>query len=143
MLQQNAELIAAEPRQSIPRAQLGTQQCRHLSQEIIPGSVPTGIVDDLELIEVEVQQCVRHIWTGRRQQMRQAALELTPIDKPRQRIVRRLMRQLLRELALFRDIAEHEDDTDALLSAIADRSRRHMDAELALISADQQMAHSR
>jgi hypothetical protein len=58
-----------------------------------------GVVDDLELIEVHVQQCVigagaLSIVDG----VLQTTLEFTPIRKARQGVVRRLMMKLCRKL---------------------------------------------
>ena len=52
-LEQNAELIAAQARQRVAPADLGFQQRAHLPQQGIAGAVAAGIVDDLELVQIE------------------------------------------------------------------------------------------
>ena len=101
------------------------------------------IVDHLELIEIEIQQGMRNMRARRAQQVGQAVLELGSIDQARKRVVGRLVGQLLCELALLRDISKNQDNADARVVAIADRSRRHVDIELPLVPADQQAAVAR
>ena len=86
---------------------------------------------------------MRNVWAGRVQQVGQAALEFTSIDQTRERVVSRLMGELLRQLALSRDIAKNQDDADAGAVAVTDRCHRHVDIQLALIPADQQAAVAR
>ena len=58
MLEQNAELVAAEAREGVAFAQARAQQRGYLAQQLVAGRVPARVVDDLELVEVEVQHRV-------------------------------------------------------------------------------------
>ena len=58
-LQQHAELVAAEARDGVGGAHARLQQARHVAQQPVAGLVAAGVVDDLELVEVDVQQRVR------------------------------------------------------------------------------------
>src|SRR6202011_5949372 len=51
--QQDTELVAAEPRDQSAISGLAGQQFRDLLQEPVARDVAAGVVDDLELIEVE------------------------------------------------------------------------------------------
>ena len=89
-------LSAAQSRQRISLSNLFGQQHTELSQQLVAGDVSTGIVDDLELIEVEVTQGVLGILLASEiDQMTQALLELAPVDEPRQRVMARLVGELL------------------------------------------------
>ena len=57
-LQQHAELIAAEARERIAPADLGLQQRADLAEQRVAGAVAAGVVDDLELVDVQVAQRV-------------------------------------------------------------------------------------
>jgi hypothetical protein len=57
-LEQDAELIAAQARQRIAPAHLGLQQRADLAEQRIAGAVAAGVVDDLELVDIEVAQRV-------------------------------------------------------------------------------------
>ncbi len=52
------EFIAAQPGQRITGSDLGTQQFTQLSQHGITGQVTAGIVDDLEVIQVDIANSV-------------------------------------------------------------------------------------
>ena len=57
-LEQNAELIAAQAREGVAPAHLGLEQRAHLAEQRVAGAVAAGVVDDLELIEIETAQRV-------------------------------------------------------------------------------------
>ena len=59
ILQQDAELIAAETRDRVAGADARLQNAGDLLQQAIAGLVAAGVVDELELIEIEIQQHVR------------------------------------------------------------------------------------
>ncbi len=56
--QQRAEFITAQAREDIGAAQLLVDQPRNLTDQAIASRVSAGIVDDLELIEIQVEQSV-------------------------------------------------------------------------------------
>ena len=58
VLQQHAELVAAQARERVAFAQAVPEQSRHLAHELVAGGVPAGVVDDLELVQVEIQHGV-------------------------------------------------------------------------------------
>ena len=58
VLEQHAELVAAEPRQRVAFAQARPQQRADLAQQLVAGGVAARVVDDLELVEVEVEHRV-------------------------------------------------------------------------------------
>ena len=54
VLQQHAELVAAEAGERVGRADAGLHDARDLLEQPVAGLVTAGVVDDLELVEVEV-----------------------------------------------------------------------------------------
>src|SRR5206468_11417566 len=90
----STELVAADARQRVAFAQAALQQHADLAHELVARRVAAGIVDDLELIEIEIQHRVRSPQiAGARQSEAQPVLEFSPVDQPGQRIVARLVRE--------------------------------------------------
>ena len=58
MLEQHAELVAAEARQRVAFAQARPQQRADLAQQLVAGRVAARVVDDLEFVEVEIEHGV-------------------------------------------------------------------------------------
>ena len=76
------------------RAHVRLQQSGHVAQQPVARLVTAGIVDDLELVQVDVQQRVGALAALRRQQRPvQAIVEFATVDEPGQRIVARLLGQ--------------------------------------------------
>src|SRR6202008_3346072 len=87
-LEENAEFIAAEPRERIAPAHLGLQQGPHLTEQRIAGRMAAGVVDDLELVDVEVTERVGSLARlGALQRPLEAALELAAVHESRKRVV--------------------------------------------------------
>ena len=61
VLEQHAELVAAEAREHVVRAHARLQQPGDLAQQLVAGRVAAGVVDDLELVEVDVDHRVAHM----------------------------------------------------------------------------------
>ena len=58
---QYAEFIAAQTRDGVGGAHMRLQQSCHVAQQPVAGRMTAGIVDHLELVQVDVQQRVRTI----------------------------------------------------------------------------------
>ena len=56
VLQQHAELVAAQARERVAAAHARLQHAGDLLQQLVAGRMAAGVVDHLELVEVEVQQ---------------------------------------------------------------------------------------
>ena len=56
-IDQDHELIAPETCRGVDRAHRVLQALRHLAQQIIAGAMPEGVIDELEAVEVDHQQC--------------------------------------------------------------------------------------
>jgi hypothetical protein len=58
LLEQHAELVTAEARNGIRAPHHPADQGRDLLKQLVAGGVSAGVVDDLELVEIDVQQHV-------------------------------------------------------------------------------------
>src|SRR4029077_1063056 len=57
-LEKNAELIATEARDDVRSAHARLQHSRDIAQQAVPRRVAAGVVDELELVEVDIQHRV-------------------------------------------------------------------------------------
>ena len=56
MLGQHDELVAAQPDHHVVVANAGAQPIRRGDQHLVAGIVPEGVVDPLEVVEIQEQQ---------------------------------------------------------------------------------------
>ena len=61
MMKKKTELVAAEPCNHVERRHMSHQQSGQTAEQLVAREMSTGVVDDLELIEVEQDHGVRHI----------------------------------------------------------------------------------
>jgi hypothetical protein len=95
-LQQHAELVAAEAREHVRVADFALQQRRHLLEQLVAGDVAAGVVDHLELVDVDITQRVLLVFHRRGfDGALQARLERAPVVAPGQRVVIGQAQQLL------------------------------------------------
>ena len=113
MRQQHAELVSAEARQHVAFAQPRPQQGADLAQQFVTGGVPAGVVDDLELIEVEIQhRMLSFLRFPMLDDRAYPLLEFAPVQEARQRIVAREIRKPRRILALAAHVLDDEHGAD-------------------------------
>src|SRR5215472_3173590 len=138
-LEKNAELVTAQARERIPPADLRFEQRPDLAEERVAGAVTAGVVDDLELVDVEVAECVgRLARLGALQRPLEAALELAPVHEPGEQIVARVIGEPAVELARLAHIVEHQHPAGHVPRAIADRRGGALDIELVAIAPDEE-----
>lgn len=101
-----------------------------VAQQLVTGGVAAGVVDDLELVEVQVQHRVHRLALELVDRDAQAALELAPVRQPGQGVVGGLVADFLRQLVGLADIvALHEDAAD-LAGVVQDRLVDEVDVVL-------------
>ncbi len=84
--------------------------------------MPAGVVNDLELVKVEIQQRVPHALGLRTLQGQfQPALELTPVQQTGQAVVGCLIGNFRSHFAGRGDIMKHQHDADDLIVLVEDR----------------------
>ena len=127
VLEQDAELVAAQARQRVALAQMALQHAADLAQHLVARLVATGVIDELELVHVHIQQrSLAPHGAGLGQQGFQAVLELAPIDQAGERIVAGLPRQLLHIVLLARHVVQHQHGAGQRL-AVADGRAHQLD----------------
>ncbi len=93
-LQQHGEFIAAKAGQQMCPGADVFFSVGDLPQQMIAGSMAAGVVDDLELIEIEEHQRMRpRIGVDPRQCVLDPTLEFAAVRQPRQCIMRGLERE--------------------------------------------------
>ena len=58
VLEEHAELVAAQPRQHVAAPHPGAQEGGDLLEHLVARQVAAGVVDHLELVEVEIEEDV-------------------------------------------------------------------------------------
>src|SRR5690606_4551564 len=138
-LEQHTELVAAETREGIAPADFGLEQGAELAEQSVACTVPAGIVDDLELIEVQVTKCVGGFpGPGAFQRSFQSVFELPPVDQPRQDVVTGVIAEPPIQLARLAHVVEYQDAAGDLALAVADWRGGALDIQLVAVAADQQ-----
>ena len=138
-LEQYPELIAAQARQGIAPADFGFEQRPDLTQQGIAGAVPAGVVDDLELIQIETAQGIRgFVRLGALQGAFHAVLEFTAIHQSGEHVVTRVIAQTPVQLARFAHIMEHQHAARHRAAAVANGRCRAFDIDFVAVAANQQ-----
>src|SRR5882757_1792395 len=138
-LEQYPEFIAAQPRQRIAPADFGFEQGADLTQQGIAGAVPAGVVDDLELVQIQAAQGVgRFARFGALERPLHAVLELASIHQSREHVVTRVVAQTPVELARLAHIVEYQHAARNGAAAVANRRCRAFDVNLVAVAADEQ-----
>ncbi len=98
-----------------------------------------GVVDHLELVEIEVAQGVgRLARLGALQRPFQARLEFRPVDKAGEDVVTGVVGEPAVQFARLADIVEHEDRAGHVAAVVPDRCRGALDVDLVAVAADEQ-----
>src|SRR6185312_2328044 len=101
--------------------------------------MPAGVVDDLELIDVEIAKGVRGLARFRAlQRSLEPALELAAVDEPCEEVVARMIGEAAIQLTGLGDVVEDQDAARHPARAIANRSCGALDIELIAVAADEE-----
>ena len=84
-IEQDDELVAAEPRDRVAGPQRGLQPRRDLHQQLVAGGVPERVVDELEVVDVE--QHDGDLRAGAGERLHEPVLEQRAVGEARERIV--------------------------------------------------------
>src|SRR5690606_17734458 len=113
--EQHRELVSADARHGIRVAHFLLEQRRDLSQQVVARNVPAGVVDELEIVEIEIADDVPYrVGASRCERGLEPPLELRTVHEPGQRIVRRLIRHLASKAANLADVVENDHATGDL-----------------------------
>ena len=94
VLDQDRELVPAEPGHGVAGAYLSAKAAGHLHEELVPAAVSQGVVDLLEPVEVEEQHGDAVVRAPSREGVSEPVPEESPVGQPRQRVVERLVQEL-------------------------------------------------
>ncbi len=118
------------------------EQLGQLPQQLVSGRVTTGIIDDLELIEIHIAQ---HLVDARArpalQRLGHPPLELLAVDQAGQGVMGCLMGQFERQPAVDGHIAKGQHRANDVPFGIADRRHRILHRHFAAI-APAQLVHA-
>ena len=115
VLEEHAELVASQAGERIALAQALEQHGADLAHELVAGGVTAGVVDDLELVQIEIHhRVVAAQFRGALEREPQATLEFGAIYQAGQGVVTRLVGKLGDILALAADIVHDQDHADDL-----------------------------
>ena len=105
VLEEEAELVAAQPRHGVARAQRGAEAIAHLHQQLVADRVAERVVDHLEAVEVEEEHGqVLVAPPGAREPVAEPVHEQRPVRQPGQRVAEGLRGQLLEALGELVDL---------------------------------------
>ena len=111
ILEQDGELVAAEPRGGVLGAQAGRQSLGGRAQQLVADRVAEAVVDRLEVVEIdEDHRELTVVAPAARERQGQAILEQRPVGETGEVVVERLMAELLLERDALGDVAEVEQD---------------------------------
>lgn len=116
--QQDRELVAAQPPQPVAGAQLHGDHVGEVAQELVAHRMPKGVVDQLEVIQVDEAQRMAELRRLRRlDQAQQPAFDLAAVDQAGQGIVARMEGDFIGQLVRMRDVFDHRQHQGRLLRA--------------------------
>ena len=110
---EHGELVAAQPGDRVARTDDALQPDRHGAQQAVAPFVPEGVVDRLEVVEVEEQDSDRLVGAPQLVERHlQAIHEEVPVGQPGQLVVRRLIAEQLAGDVLVGDVLHDAADAD-------------------------------
>ena len=93
-----------------------------LGEERVPGRVTAGVVDNLELVEIEITDCVRGLpGLGTFECPFQAVLKFPAIYQTGEDVMAGVIAQTPIQLTRLADIVEHQHATGHLALTVLDR----------------------
>jgi hypothetical protein len=129
VLEQDRELVAAEAGGGVSAANARVEPARHLDQHLVARGVAQGVVDLLEVVEVEEEHGAPATLAARPDDGVAHALgEQRAVGEPGDGVVERLVGELRLEGLALADVAGVEDDAPDVLLV---EQVRHEDLELA------------
>jgi hypothetical protein len=136
-LQDDGEFVAAEPRDDIFRSQHVTDGIGHALQQRIARGMATGIVDRLEVIEIDEHELVLAAAEPTLiDQVLHGADEARAVGKPGQRVMGGGVGQLALQGARIGEVLEDDDQATEFAAIVHDRRHHLTDAAARVVAAD-------
>ena len=114
------ELVAAEPRDHVGIADTAPEAGGHQLQQLVADMMSEQVVDALEFVDVDIEQCELPAAAGHLQLVLDPFAEQHPVRQVGERVVMRQMRDLLVGAPPLGDVLDHVDDIAGLAVLIAD-----------------------
>ncbi len=123
--QQHDELVAAQPADGVDLAHAGAHPQRHFTQHDVAGLVAVGVVDGLELVEVEEHDGgAAALAAPGGQRLVQAVQEQDAVGQAREGVVLGLVAHLLFDALALADVGQHRHIARHLAMGIANGRQR-------------------
>ena len=137
-LDEDRELVAAEPRRDVVGAQGGGEASGDGDQQLVARSVPHRVVDELEVVEVDQEDPHDPAVVGRECTLHPVA-EQDPVREPGERVVVGPVGELVLELPLFGHVphGEHDPADGGIVPEVA---RDHLDVDTLPVGAQDLVA---
>ena len=117
------EFVAAEPRRHIGVVEAPAQASGDAFEELIADRMAEGVVDALELVDVDIEDGQLLAGPHRLQRLFEPRAEQDPVGKVRQRVVMRQMRDLLVGAGALGDVFDGGDPPAVLQRPVDDFDR--------------------
>ena len=128
--EQQAEFVAAQTRQCVGVTNAFDHQPRYLDQQVVACRMAAGVVDHLEMVEVQIAQGVYGSGVQRiLKRVVDACFELTAVTQSGQRVVRRLPGTALQIFASGADVAQDDDAAGNSPIAVENRCGAFLDSD--------------
>jgi hypothetical protein len=135
VVDEQRELVAAEPRGGVRRAHRRRQPPGHRRQQLVAGAVAHRVVDHLEVVQVDEEDADGALGAARVvERVRHPLGEQHPVRQAGQRVVVGLVLQLLLELVLLGDVTQGEHHA-AHGPVAAQVARAHLEHGVAAVEA--------
>src|SRR6185312_13097711 len=138
VFEQDPELVAAQPGQGIALAHHGLQKRGDLLEHLVARQMAAGVVDHLELVEVEIEESVLALLLpGAVEAELETLLELPAVDQAGERVVAGEVDHLPLQAPELGDVLEDEDAAGGVALAVLNRSHGIAQGELLAVAAHQ------
>ena len=137
VLEQDGELVAAEPRSGVLGTQAAGQPLRGRAQQLVADRVAEAVVDRLEVVEIDEHHGeLTVVAPGARERQCEAILEQRPVGEAGEIVVERLVAELLLERDALGDVTEVEQDpVDQRIADVVVRD--HLDGAIVAVGGAQ------
>jgi hypothetical protein len=133
---EHGELVAAQPGHEVGLAHGVLEQGGHPAEELVAGEMAAGVVDDLELVEVQVAEgVVGAAGAGLLQGALEVPIECLAVEQAGQLVVSGLVGELEAEQAPVAHVLEDDHGAHDAAVQVADRGAGALDGVAAAVAA--------
>ncbi len=138
VFEQQAELIPPQSGEGVDLPHLLVEDVGQLAQQLVAGQVTTGVVDDLELVQIQVQKAMLDVFLVRPpDRFANAVLGLSAVHQASEGIVSGLPIHLEAHFTGFADVVKHHHHTDNFTVSITNGRRGVFNGNLVAMAVHQ------